>query len=150
MVEKIRKKPIQRNYDGYTVPVEVANLMHEPLYIMVAEWCRLQSRWVSRMDIAEAFEITPGRATFQLSWLTRRTDIIQCKVRRVRRRGSPVASHEVRVDRVDRTRLHTHLGTTPPQKSHPSGSRRSRVGNADQVVRDHLKLLWPVRAVEDQ
>lgn len=150
VTEKIRKEPIKRNYEGFTVPAEVAGFIHEPLYILVAEWCRLQSRWVSRMDVAEAFDITPGRATFQLSWLSRRTDIIQCEIRRVRRSGSPVASHEVWVERVDLTRLHARLAMTQSLKSQPSGSRRSRVGNADRAVREQLKLLWPVRATEDK
>lgn len=143
------RRPRQRNHDSFTLPPGLESLTDEPLYIVVAEWCLQQGGWKSRNDIALAFRISPQRATYQLSYLTRRPEIIRCEVRQVRTPGSPNNHYEVRVHEVDLARLHARPAAVQSRESQVRGARRSRVGNADQSIRNSLKQLWPVRAKGD-
>ncbi|EEQ6849341.1 type III secretion system LEE transcriptional regulator GrlA, partial [Escherichia coli] len=44
-----------KNKNGdYVIPDSVKNYDGEPLYILVSLWCKLQEKWISRNDIAEA------------------------------------------------------------------------------------------------
>ncbi len=56
-----------KNKNGdYVIPDSVKNYDGEPLYILVSLWCKLQEKWISRNDIAEAFGINLRRASFKL------------------------------------------------------------------------------------
>ncbi|EFF6712880.1 type III secretion system LEE transcriptional regulator GrlA, partial [Escherichia coli] len=53
-----------KNKNGdYVIPDSVKNYDGEPLYILVSLWCKLQEKWISRNDIAEAFGINLRRAS---------------------------------------------------------------------------------------
>ncbi|EAW8016990.1 CaiF/GrlA family transcriptional regulator [Salmonella enterica subsp. enterica serovar Thompson] len=55
-----------------TIPASVSQYNRQPLYIIIALWCQQQNRWINRNDIAQAFSISVRRASFQLSYITRR------------------------------------------------------------------------------
>ncbi|EED1640179.1 type III secretion system LEE transcriptional regulator GrlA, partial [Escherichia coli] len=55
----------------------------EPLYILVSLWCKLQEKWISRNDIAEAFGINLRRASFIITYISRRKEKISFRVRYV-------------------------------------------------------------------
>ena len=142
MIRKPQKITTQRNHDGCTLPPGLEPLAEEPLHILVAIWCMRQGGWVNRNDIAHAFEITPQRATFQFSYLTHRPEVVRCEVRRARSPGSPNDHYEVRVYEVNIT---CRDECQKPLRTRKSGPQRSRVGNADPVIRENLRLLWPTR-----
>ncbi|ECG8596841.1 CaiF/GrlA family transcriptional regulator [Salmonella enterica subsp. salamae] len=137
-----RTTPKQSNHDGYRLPDGLIAWQEEPLYLLVARWCRIQKGWVGRKEIALAFQITERRASFQVSYLTRKPDIICCEVRRVRNDGAPNSSYEVRVHDVCVPDGAAAKATDPAGRK-PGGSRRRRVGNADSSVRELLSQLWP-------
>lgn len=147
---QVRTIPKQSNHDGCCLPEGLSAWRDEPLYLLVARWCRMQKGWVGRKDIALAFQITERRASFQVSYLTRKPDIIRCDVRRVRNEGSPNNSYELWVHDV----CIPAGGAAEERKAADrknAGIRRQRVGNADSSVRALLSQLWPApRRKEDK
>lgn len=64
-----------KNKNGdYIVPDSVKSYDGEPLYILVSLWCKLQEKWISRNDIAEAFGINLRRASFIITYISRRKE----------------------------------------------------------------------------
>ena len=62
-----------KNKNGdYVIPDSVKNYDGEPLYILVSLWCKLQEKWISRNDIAEAFGINLRRASFIITYIFKR------------------------------------------------------------------------------
>ncbi|WP_079972363.1 CaiF/GrlA family transcriptional regulator [Salmonella enterica] len=114
-----------------TIPASVSQYHRQPLYIIIALWCQQQNRWINRNDIAQAFSISVRRASFQLSYITRRQKKIIFRIRR------KVTSHhpcnEIWVKNVIMNPLSGTTKKTPPpvNKSKPCnmGAYRSRVGN---------------------
>ncbi|EAB1943968.1 CaiF/GrlA family transcriptional regulator [Salmonella enterica] len=137
-----RTTPKQSNHDGCRLPDGLSVWQDEPLYLLVARWCRMQQGWVGRKEIALAFQITERRASFQISYLTRKPELIRCGVRRVRNEGAPNSSYEVWVHDVYVPGGATAKAADPAVRK-PAGSSRRRVGNADSSVRDLLSQLWP-------
>ncbi|WXP38976.1 type III secretion system LEE transcriptional regulator GrlA [Escherichia coli] len=73
-----------KNKNGdYVIPDSVKNYDGEPLYILVSLWCKLQEKWISRNDIAEAFGINLRRASFIITYISRRKEKISFRVRYV-------------------------------------------------------------------
>lgn len=74
-IYKIKRtwKMESKNKNGdYVIPDSVKNYDGEPLYILVSLWCKLQEKWISRNDIAEAFGINLRRASFIITYISRR------------------------------------------------------------------------------
>lgn len=67
-----KKEVKQSNHDVYTIPPCMAPWADEPLYLVVARWGLQQKRWISRNDIAAVFHIPDRRASFQLSYISRK------------------------------------------------------------------------------
>ncbi|HIB1510202.1 TPA: CaiF/GrlA family transcriptional regulator, partial [Salmonella enterica subsp. enterica serovar Muenchen] len=56
--------PLQKNHDACFIPESVRQYNGEPLYILAAQWCMQQKKWVTRNQISEAFHITARRASY--------------------------------------------------------------------------------------
>lgn len=97
---RITKVVQQRNHDGGRIPPELAEFSGQPLYILIALWCWKQKRWVDNKTISAVFEITERRASFQVSYLMRKTDRILLQVRKVKPEGAQRGYREIWVNRV--------------------------------------------------
>ncbi|EKB5404015.1 CaiF/GrlA family transcriptional regulator [Salmonella enterica] len=133
-----RKKTIQSNHDPFVIPPSLQQYADEPLYILVALWCRQQNDWVSRMAISEAFGITDRRASFQVSYISRHKKRVACEVRVVRTDNSQRFYHEIRVTAVVLTGDTVRAVPTLPRKI---PVKRSRVGNATPELRNMFHSL---------
>ncbi|ECN5333536.1 CaiF/GrlA family transcriptional regulator [Salmonella enterica subsp. enterica] len=126
MKNKLTDNDVQK-----TIPTSVSQYNRQPLYIIIALWCQQQNRWINRNNIAQAFSISVRRASFQLSYITRRQKKIIFRTRR------QVISHhpcnEIWVKKVIMESLSEAPKKTPPlgNKSKPCNMRayHSRVGN---------------------
>lgn len=141
-----RKKTAQSNHDPFVIPPSVQQYADEPLYILVALWCREQNDWVSRMAISEAFGITDRRASFQVSYLSRNKKRVNCEVRAVRTDNSQRFYHEIRVTGVVLTR-DAERAVPVPRKNRPV--KRSQVGNATPELRNMFNSLIGSRRLCD-
>ncbi len=72
----------------------------QPIYIIVALWCLHRNTWVNRNDIARAFRLSERKASFQLSYLIKKSHIIDSDVRKVRSEHRSTTCYEVRVNSV--------------------------------------------------
>ncbi|KQN53815.1 MULTISPECIES: CaiF/GrlA family transcriptional regulator [unclassified Erwinia] len=97
---RIAKVVQQRNHEGSRIPAELARYAGQPLYMLIALWCWKQKRWVDHKTISSVFEITERRASFQVSYLTQKSDRIQLQVRKVKSEGAQRISREIWVQRV--------------------------------------------------
>ncbi|HCM1955423.1 TPA: CaiF/GrlA family transcriptional regulator [Salmonella enterica subsp. salamae serovar 9,46:z4,z24:z39:z42] len=77
----MRKKRSQSNHEEYIIPASMAPWAHEPLYLVIARWCSMQGRWINRNDIVRAFHMPERRASFQMSYISRKKDRVVCRVR---------------------------------------------------------------------
>lgn len=75
--------PSQTNHDACFIPESVRRYSGEPLYILVALWCRQQQGWISRNQISQAFRVTARRASYLLSYLRTRTPRVVSESREV-------------------------------------------------------------------
>lgn len=124
--------PSQTNHDACYIPESVRQYSGEPLYILVAHWCRQQKGWVQRNQISEAFHITSRRASYLVTYLRNKASRVVCECRA-----------SVLTNRVSRYEIYVTLVTDSP----PSGKRsrspvlpvsRHRVGNADTARANEL------------
>lgn len=78
-----KKKVKQSNHDEYTIPPCMAPWADEPLYLVVARWGLQQKKWINRNDIAAVFHMPNHRASFQLSYISRKKERVACRTRYV-------------------------------------------------------------------
>ncbi|EEO7208528.1 CaiF/GrlA family transcriptional regulator [Salmonella enterica subsp. enterica serovar Rubislaw] len=98
--KKVLKKVTQSNHDGYIVPPCMASWADEPLYMVVARWGQIQKRWINRNDIAAVFHIPDRRASFQLSYISRKKERVACRTRYVPAEGSGRQRVEIFIDYI--------------------------------------------------
>jgi len=91
----------QRNHDGGRVPPELSEYADQPLYILIALWGVQQKTWIGHKQVSAAFSITERRASFQLSYILRKKEIIQCQTRKVKVSGTRRLCHQVMVEQVN-------------------------------------------------
>ncbi|EBR9311552.1 CaiF/GrlA family transcriptional regulator [Salmonella enterica subsp. enterica serovar Muenchen] len=142
-----RKKTTQSNHDPFVIPASLQQYTDEPLYILVALWAQQQNDWVSRAEISEAFGITDRRASFQVSYISRKNRRITCETRAVRDEGSSCPHHEIRVTGVVLSG-DTKRAVPVPPKNRPV--KHSRIGNATPELRRLFhSLIGSQRVCED-
>ncbi|EDM3692592.1 CaiF/GrlA family transcriptional regulator [Salmonella enterica subsp. enterica serovar Infantis] len=96
-----KRKGVQSNHDEYIIPQSMEPWSGEPLYLLVARWCLQQNRWINRNDIAVAFHLTERRASFQLSYISRKKARVVCRTRYNTSHAKGGGSrNEIRVDRI--------------------------------------------------
>ncbi|EOC0700737.1 TPA: CaiF/GrlA family transcriptional regulator [Salmonella enterica] len=137
-----RKKTAQSNHDTFVIPHSLRQHADEPLYILIALWAQQQNNWVSRTDISEAFGINDRRASFQVSYISRRNQRVTCEIRAVRNEGSPASHNQIRVTAVVLTR-DTEKAVPIAPKNKPL--KRSHVGNASPELRSLFHSLMGSR-----
>lgn len=138
--ESMRKTVSQKNHDVFVVPLEVILWAEQPLYLLIARWCLLQKAWIGRKQIAQAFHITERRASYQLTYITRKPELIRCQLRRVGNGRALNSSYEVWVHELVNVDL-----CTPPIAQKRTNRQRSKVGNSSDEMRAMLHQLWPRR-----
>ncbi|ENY9070399.1 TPA: CaiF/GrlA family transcriptional regulator [Salmonella enterica subsp. enterica serovar Newport] len=139
-----QKKTAQRNHDPFVIPASLQQYADEPLYILIALWCRQQNDWVSRMAISETFGITDRRASFQMSYISRHKKRVDCEIRVIRTDNSQRFYHEIRVTGVVLSGDTVRAVPVQPKKG---PLKRSRVGNATPELRNMLHSLMSSRRV---
>ncbi|EDJ2557764.1 CaiF/GrlA family transcriptional regulator [Salmonella enterica subsp. enterica serovar Poona] len=137
-----RKRTAQANHDTFVIPPSLQQYASEPLYILMALWAQQRDDWVSRTDISEAFGITDRRASFQISYISRRNQRVTCEVRAVRNEGSPVPHNQIRVTAVVLTR---DTEKTEPAAPKSKPLKRSHIGNASPELRSLFHSLMGSR-----
>lgn len=90
----------QSNHDGGRVPVELSEYADQPLYILIALWGLMQKTWIGHKQVSAVFAITERRASFQLSYILRKTEIIQCQTRKVKTQGTRRLCHQIKIEEV--------------------------------------------------
>lgn len=135
---RCRKKTAQRNHDTFLIPPSLRQHADEPLYILIALWAQKRGDWVNRMEISEAFGINERRASFQVSYISRRKQRVTCEIRTSRNEGAPTYHHEIRVTDVVLSRNARKAEPAAP-KSKPL--KRSRIGNATPELRNMFNTL---------
>lgn len=134
--------PRQTNHETCFIPECVRQYRGEPLYILVAHWCRLQKGWVQRNQIAEAFHITARRASYLISYLRNKAGRIDCEYRK-----------SVLVNKVSRYEIRISTIREYPLKEKKRRARgptitRMKVGNSDIIQAGELwNLLCKQRRV---
>lgn len=127
------KKPTQSNHENTIIPESVAQYDMQPLYIIIALWCQQQNRWINRNDISRAFFMSVRRASFQLSYITRRPNNILFRTRRHISEGKRHPCNEIWVEKVIIEAVEKSIERAPPIRSENErgimGAYRSRVGN---------------------
>ncbi|AXC66841.1 hypothetical protein DOE63_15610 [Salmonella enterica subsp. diarizonae serovar 59:z10:-] len=140
----LQKKTAQRNHDPFVIPASLQQYADEPLYILIALWCRQQNDWVSRMTISEVFGITDRRASFQMSYISRHKKRVDSEIRVIRSDNSQRFYHEIRVTGVVLSGDTVRAVPVQPKKG---PLKRSRVGNATPELRNMLHSLMNSRRV---
>lgn len=115
--EKLAKVVVQRNHDGGRIPEELSEYADKPLYILIALWCSRQKEWINRKKISTVFGITERRASFQLSYIISKSDIIRCQTRKIKAPGSRQLCHEILIE---------HVFLSLDSQRHTGCKRRSR------------------------
>ncbi|HHZ8254961.1 TPA: CaiF/GrlA family transcriptional regulator [Escherichia coli] len=98
--KKILTNVKQSNHDQYTLPPCMVPWANEPLYLVIARWAMKQKRWVNRNDIVAIFQIPDRRASFQLSYISRRKERVACRTRYVPAGGGRRQRMEIYIDRI--------------------------------------------------
>ncbi|EAQ5054777.1 CaiF/GrlA family transcriptional regulator [Salmonella enterica] len=93
-----KKKVKQSNHDVYTIPSCVAPWADEPLYLVISRWGMMQKKWINRNDIAAVFHIPVRRASFQLSYISRKKKRVVCRTRYVPAEGGGRKRVEIFID----------------------------------------------------
>ncbi|EDW6066425.1 CaiF/GrlA family transcriptional regulator [Salmonella enterica subsp. enterica serovar Oslo] len=135
---QVKSSLAQSNHDAFRIPPGLEKYAAEPLYILVALWCQREHRWVTRNDLMLAFSLSERRASHQISYITRRKEVINCRLRSRVPPGRHRPLHEVWVETVTLTRA--RLPVTPAKKARKQrlesedagGPRKLRVGNGDR------------------
>ncbi|EDV0069993.1 CaiF/GrlA family transcriptional regulator [Salmonella enterica subsp. enterica] len=139
-----RKKTAQSNHETFVIPPSLQQYADEPLYILIALWALQQNDWVSRTEISEAFGINDRRASFQVSYISRRNQRVTCEVRAARDEGSPAPHNQIKVTGVVLTR-DTEKAVPVAPKNRPL--KRSHVGNVSPELRSLFHSLMGSRSV---
>ncbi|ECD6344322.1 CaiF/GrlA family transcriptional regulator [Salmonella enterica subsp. enterica serovar Newport] len=95
-----KKKVTQSNHDVYTIPSCMAEWADEPLYLVVARWGLYQQKWINRNEIAEVFHMQGRRASFQLSYISRKKERVVCRTRHVPAEGGGRQRVEIFIDDI--------------------------------------------------
>ncbi|MGK0600913.1 CaiF/GrlA family transcriptional regulator [Yokenella regensburgei] len=95
-----KKKVKQSNHGIYTLPACMSQWADEPLYMVVARWGLLQSRWINRNDIVGIFHIPERQASFQLSYISRKKDRVACRSRYVPKEDGGRRRIEIFIDHI--------------------------------------------------
>ncbi|HBB6657809.1 TPA: CaiF/GrlA family transcriptional regulator [Salmonella enterica] len=127
-----KKKVKQSNHDIYTIPSCMEAWADEPLYLVVARWGLQENRWINRNDIAAVFHIPERRASFQLSYISRKKERVVCRTRYVTSEECGRQRIEIFIDRIlpepgsCRSRVPPGRQNIP---SKPTGPTSRRVGS---------------------
>ncbi|EAT7400414.1 CaiF/GrlA family transcriptional regulator [Salmonella enterica] len=148
-----KKKVKQSNHDVYTIPSCMAPWDDEPLYLVVARWGLQQKRWINRNDIAAVFHIPDRRASFQLSYISRKKERVACRTRYVSAEGGGRQRVEIFIDHVlptpdeNQTQVPPRRRNVPPKQAGPTlrGVGSGMAGNTGLWE----KLLKGCREVHD-
>lgn len=73
----------QSNRDSYFIPEELLHLKGYPLYMLIAHWGVKRGAPFFRDDVARAFGLTERRAAGMMTYLHRKTDLIDSTLKRV-------------------------------------------------------------------
>ncbi|EDU9604363.1 CaiF/GrlA family transcriptional regulator [Salmonella enterica subsp. enterica] len=95
-----KKKVKQSNHDVYTIPACMEAWADEPLYLVVARWGLQQKRWINRNDIAAVFHMPDRRASFQLSYISRKKERVVCRTRYMQVEGGGRQRVEIFIDSI--------------------------------------------------
>jgi len=90
----------QSNHDGGRIPDELSEYADKPLYVLIALWGLMQKTWIGHKQVSSAFAITERRASFQLSYILRKTEVIVCQTRKVKVQGARRLCHQIKVEEV--------------------------------------------------
>ncbi len=137
-----RKKPPRVTMTHSLSPPSLQQYADEPLYILIALWAQQRGDWISRTDISETFGINDRRASFQVTYISRRNQRVTCEVRAVRNEGSSALHNQIRVTAVVLTR-NTEKAVPVAPKNRPL--KRSHVGNASPELRSLFHSLMGSR-----
>ncbi|ENU5422729.1 CaiF/GrlA family transcriptional regulator [Salmonella enterica] len=98
----VRRKRSQSNHDEYLIPESMVAWSHEPLYLIIARWCIQEARWINRNDIVQAFNMPERRASFLMSYISRKKDRVACRIRSRPHSDTDIRRqrNEIRVDRI--------------------------------------------------
>lgn len=121
----LRKIVKQRNHDTAQVPSSLEEYADKPLYILIALWCRQQ--------ISGAFAITERRATFQISYILRHSEIIQCQSRKARGDKTGRIRLQINVQKVELNR--------PSRKTEKTSKRRDAQSVKCREHRENLRWI---------
>ncbi|EKS6154855.1 CaiF/GrlA family transcriptional regulator [Salmonella enterica] len=130
--KKIMKKVKQSNHDEYVLPPCMAAWADEPLYLVIARWGLRQKRWMDRNDIVSVFHIPDRRASFQLSYISRKKERVACRTRYVPAEGGGRQRVEIFIDRILPAREERPAPAPVRRRNEPakqSGSVSRGVGN---------------------
>ncbi|EOY8363546.1 CaiF/GrlA family transcriptional regulator [Salmonella enterica subsp. salamae] len=129
---RVVRKGAQSNYDEFVIPPGMSEWENAPLYMIIARWCLLQKRWVNRDDIEAAFHLDTRRASFQLSYISRKKSRVVCQARYYSKEEGGRQRIELRVDDI-LPESPADTGKTPPcpgTKKKPGGRvPTSRLGS---------------------
>lgn len=115
---------MKKKDNDVTLPQSLANYADEPLYVLVAIWCKMQNKWISRNDITEAFGINLRRSSFIMSYISRRKDRITFRVRQMAYNNLHYKRLEIYVDNVELEAIERKK-----TKAARTGGKAYRVGN---------------------
>lgn len=90
----------QSNHDGGRIPPELSEYADQPLYVLIALWGLMQKAWIGHKQVSTVFAITERRASFQLSYILRKTEVIICQTRKVKAQGTRRLCHQIKVEDV--------------------------------------------------
>lgn len=141
----------QSNHEATIIPESVSQYNQQPLYIIIALWCQQQKRWINRNDIAGAFHIPVRRASFQLSYITRRPNNILFRFRQqtLSEAGRRQRCNEIWVEKVFIESIGPSTERSPPTETKTQknvmGAYRSRVGNGMPGSGDIWNILVMMR-----
>ncbi len=108
----------QSNHDGGRVPAELSEYADQPLYVLIALWGMMQKTWIGHKQVSTVFAITERRASFQLSYILRKTEVIHCQTRKVKVPGTRRLCHQIKieevllsgmVEKVSKEKIHTEV-----------------------------------------
>lgn len=126
-------QPSRHNSDACFIPESVRQYKDEPLYILVAWWCLQQQDWVHRLQISEAFQIPPSRASYLMAYLRNKTKRVLHESREALLSNN-VYRYEIHVTRVM---------PPVPRKSSTALNHASRNNRKSRRVNtDEINLLW--------
>ncbi|EEI9211050.1 CaiF/GrlA family transcriptional regulator [Salmonella enterica] len=90
----------QSNHCEYVLPDGMHPWADEPLYLVIARWCLLQGGWINRNDIARAFRLPERRASYQLSYISRKKNRVVCRTRMNNSGELKHSCNEIWIDRI--------------------------------------------------